>query len=104
MTSVLYMAWRYLRYHWIKTLVLLASISLVLFLWLGSLPGRKAAQRNHPQAQAINLLGWVGLAFGGVGWVVALTWAHMKPIFAPIEAAPAAGTAAAPETAKEDAS
>ena len=35
MSDILYMAWRYLRYHWIKTLVLLASISLVLFLPLG---------------------------------------------------------------------
>lgn len=35
MNDILYMAWRYLRYHWIKTLVLLASISLVLFLPLG---------------------------------------------------------------------
>ncbi|MCP3882931.1 MAG: hypothetical protein GY701_31715, partial [Sulfitobacter sp.] len=33
--DILYMAWRYLRYYWIKTLVLLASISLVLFLPLG---------------------------------------------------------------------
>jgi len=35
MNDILYMAWRYLRYHWIKTAVLLASISLVLFLPLG---------------------------------------------------------------------
>jgi putative ABC transport system permease protein len=35
MNNILFMAWRYLRYHWIKTLVLLASISLVLFLPLG---------------------------------------------------------------------
>ena len=35
MNDILYMAWRYLRYHWIKTLVLLASISLVIFLPLG---------------------------------------------------------------------
>ena len=35
MNDILYMAWRYLRYHWIKTCVLLASISLVLFLPLG---------------------------------------------------------------------
>ena len=35
MNDILYMAWRYLRYHWIKTVVLLASISLVLFLPLG---------------------------------------------------------------------
>lgn len=35
MIDIIYMAWRYLRYNWIKTLVLLASISLVLFLPLG---------------------------------------------------------------------
>ncbi len=35
MSDILYMAWRYLRYHWVKTLVLLSSISLVLFLPLG---------------------------------------------------------------------
>lgn len=35
MNDILYMAWRYLRYNWIKTLVLLASISLVLFLPFG---------------------------------------------------------------------
>lgn len=35
MNDILYMAWRYLRYHWIKNCVLLASISLVLFLPLG---------------------------------------------------------------------
>jgi putative ABC transport system permease protein len=35
LNDILYMAWRYLRYHWIKALVLLASISLVIFLPLG---------------------------------------------------------------------
>jgi putative ABC transport system permease protein len=35
MNDILYMAWRYLKYHWIKTLVLLLSISLILFLPLG---------------------------------------------------------------------
>lgn len=35
MKEVLYMAWRYVRYNWVKTVVLLASISLVLFLPLG---------------------------------------------------------------------
>lgn len=35
MNDVLFFAWRYLRYHWIKSLVLLSSISLVLFLPLG---------------------------------------------------------------------
>jgi len=35
MNDVLFLAWRYLRFNWIKSLVLLASISLVLFLPLG---------------------------------------------------------------------
>ena len=78
-------------------LVALGFVGLMIFLWLGSLPGKRAAQRNHPQAEAINVLGWVGLAFGGVGWIVALTWAHMKPMLASVEAAPAAGATPAPE-------
>ena len=82
-------------------LVALGFLGLMIFLWLGSLPGKTAAQRNHPQAEAINVLGWVGLAFGGVGWIVALTWAYMNPISAPVEAAPGAGATPAPEAPEE---
>lgn len=85
-------------------LVILGFLGLTIFLWLGGLPGKKAAERNHPQAEAINVLGWVGLLLGGVGWMVALTWAHMKPIFPPVEAAPAAGKAPMPEAPAEEAS
>lgn len=35
MKDVLYMAWRYVRYHWGKTAVLVASVSLILFLPAG---------------------------------------------------------------------
>lgn len=35
MTDILYLAWRYLRFNWVKTLVLIASISLILFLPMG---------------------------------------------------------------------
>ena len=35
MNDVLYMAWRYLRYYWGKTVVLVASISTILFLPAG---------------------------------------------------------------------
>jgi hypothetical protein len=28
---------------------------------LGSLPGKIASKRNHPQAEAINVCGWVGI-------------------------------------------
>lgn len=35
MTDILYLAWRYLRFNWVKTLVLIASISLIFFLPMG---------------------------------------------------------------------
>jgi len=35
MNAVFYMAWQYLRYYWIKTVVLVSSISVILFLPLG---------------------------------------------------------------------
>jgi len=84
-------------------LVAVGFLGLVIVLELGGLPGRKAAERNHPQAEAINVQGWVGLLLGGVGWMVALTWAHMKPMaaFAPVEPAPEAGEAVAPDTTEE---
>jgi len=35
MNDIIYLAWNYLQYNWIKTLVLICSISLILFLPLG---------------------------------------------------------------------
>lgn len=65
-------------------LLVLGLLGLWVFVEIGSLPGKKAHERNHPQAEAINVLGWVGLLLGGVGWMVALVWAYMKPIFEPV--------------------
>lgn len=39
-------------------------------------PGKIAAQRNHPNKDAIMLLGQFGILTFGVLWVVALAWAH----------------------------
>ncbi len=44
---------------------------------LAILPGKIAASRQHPQAAAINVCGWVGLPTGIV-WVVALVWAFYR--------------------------
>jgi hypothetical protein len=41
----------------IVLIVLLAAV-VVAFAILGMLPGRIARQRNHPQAEAINVCGW----------------------------------------------
>ena len=41
------------------------------------LPGRIAIARNHPEADAVNLMGWIGF-FAVVPWIQALIWAF-KP-------------------------
>ena len=41
------------------------------------LPGRIAIARNHPDADAVNLMGWVGFV-AVVPWIKALIWAF-KP-------------------------
>jgi len=64
-------------------------VSLVLLLiWLytvvAKIPGEKARERNHPQAEAINVLGWIGLLLGVAPWLVALVWAHIRTEAAPL--------------------
>ena len=65
-------------------LLLLGLLVLLLFVEIGGFPGKKAKERSHPQAEAINVLGWLGLLLGGVGWVVAVVWAYTKPVFPPV--------------------
>ena len=86
-------------------LVTLGFIALWVILWLGAYPGKKAAERNHPQVDAINTLGWIGLLTGGPGWIVAVVWANTKGfILAAAQEAPAAGKAPTAEAPAEEAS
>ena len=74
---------------------LLAAI-VVVVVTLGSLPGRIAQERDHPQAAVISIASWVGIALLGLGrvvggeeagsltmmgilWPFALVWAYFKP-------------------------
>jgi len=45
---------------------------------LGPLPGSIARKRGHPQADAIQVLGWIGIITLGVAWPVALVWAYTR--------------------------
>jgi len=57
MNDVLYLAWRYVRYHWIKTAVLVVSISLILFLPCGlHIVVKQGAQTLTSRAAATPLL------------------------------------------------
>src|SRR5208337_3244905 len=60
-----------------------AAIAVIVFAALGlavfvlGLPGGIAIARNHPEADAVNLMGWVGFV-AIVPWIQALIWAF-KP-------------------------
>lgn len=65
--------------HWL-TLIILCILPVLLayvIYRLGCLPGEIARSRNHPQAEAINICGWMGI-ITLVLWPLALTWAYLK--------------------------
>ena len=55
-------------------------ITLVIFLVvkLGPIPGKIARRRGHPQADAINVLGWIGVITLGLAWPLAVIWAYTR--------------------------
>jgi Protein of unknown function (DUF3302) len=66
--------WDYLALASIFALVI-AGLTVAVFV-LG-LPGRIAIARKHPEAEAVNLMGWAGF-LAIVPWIKALGWAF-KP-------------------------
>ena len=60
-------------------LFVLIACAIILVVVLGPLPGKIAKQRNHPQADAIQVMGWIGLITMGLFWLIALIWAYTKP-------------------------
>ena len=59
-------------------IVLLVLIICGLTAWalLGMFPGKIARQRNHPQAEAINVCGWWGAITMGLLTPIAFIWAY----------------------------
>ena len=59
---------------------ILIAAAIWLVVVLGPIPGKVAHRRGHPQADAIRVLGWIGIATLGPAWLAALVWANTKPI------------------------
>jgi hypothetical protein len=57
----------------------LIAVTVIIVVSLGQLPGRIAQCRKHPQAAAVNVAGWLGLATLGLVWPLALIWAFWNP-------------------------
>ena len=57
--------------------VLLTAVAILIKI-LGALPGNIARSRGHPQADAINVCGWLGILTLGLLWPVALIWAYTR--------------------------
>ena len=74
MSGIDYFAW--------LVLIVIILAAVYVFVALARLPGQVARKRGHPQADAINVAGWIGLLTAGVVWVIAIIWAHMKPLVA----------------------
>ena len=66
--------WDYLTF---ASLAIMAIAGVVVIVFLGSLPGRIAIARKHPEAEAVKIMGWTGLFFA-VPWIQAFGWAF-KP-------------------------
>ncbi len=56
----------------------LLAVAIALVVKLGPLPGQIARGRAHPQADAIMVLGWIGIVTLGLAWPFALVWAYTR--------------------------
>src|SRR6476619_4838990 len=66
--------WDYMTF---LSLFFLTVVGLGFVVFMLGLPGRIAISRNHPEAEAVYLMGWVGF-LAVVPWIQALGWAF-KP-------------------------
>src|SRR6478672_1066449 len=57
----------------------LIAVVVIAIVSLGQLPGRLARKWGHPQASAVDVAGWIGVATGGLLWPLALIWAFITP-------------------------
>ncbi len=66
--------WDYITFAALLVLLVAAIIVLVL---VAGLPGKIAIARNHPDAEAVKMMGWAGF-LAVVPWINAFIWAF-KP-------------------------
>jgi CBS domain containing-hemolysin-like protein len=61
-------------------LVIVPVVAVSVFWLVHILPEKVAEKRQHPQAEAIQVLCLLSLFFGGLLWPLAWLWAYSKPV------------------------
>ena len=64
-------------FAWIVLTIIVGSGAGIVAL-MGMWPGKIAHERNHPQAEAIAVGGWLTLFLGFVFWPLMVVWAYTK--------------------------
>jgi hypothetical protein len=77
--------WDYVTF---LVLFVLVAAGLALAVFVLGLPGRIAIARNHPEAEAVYLMGWVGF-MAVVPWIQALAWAFNPTVVIDVRYLPA---------------
>ncbi len=69
----------------ISLFLILFAITIIILgiIKIHTLPGVIAKQRNHPQAEAIEITAYLGLLVFPL-WMAALIWAYIKPVLKPV--------------------
>ncbi len=88
-------------FAWVVLLVIIATV-VVVFVVLGMLPGKIARERQHPQAEAINVASWLALIFGFAAWPFVVVWAYLRPVARPIDQPKASATQQTPDELNSD--
>ena len=65
------------RYDYLTFIFLVLAIIAFFYaiIQIGGLPGKLAERRNHPHAESVKIVGWIGL-FTVFPWIHALIWAY----------------------------
>ncbi|MCH8821945.1 MAG: DUF3302 domain-containing protein [Planctomycetes bacterium] len=50
-------------------------VGVLITVFIAGWPGRIAKRRGHPNREAINICGWIGILLWPC-WIVAIIWAH----------------------------
>jgi hypothetical protein len=85
--------WDYITF---ATLIVLGAAFLVALVFILGLPGRIAIARKHPDAEAVNIMGWAGF-LAVVPWMQAFLWAFKPTNIVDIRRYPKAEDAAIDE-------